>query len=258
MIIVVMMEPPSPTCPGSSSSLASSSWSRTGSSAEGSQSDVLPTFFLFQVFLSANQFSLPDKCKPPSLGDQRLGQLPHLLQLRHQVGEAPILFFRTISSIVRCVRFKTSLRNFVTGKKESQGSHQLRQVSWISDLYCCSRHCFFLLLYLSLCLCFTKETEGQNAHNRAKCSWQQWAWTCLFLFENWKKFLYCAFLFMNIYDVPLEIALKCDCKVLGLRLTSGNKATQGANFTISHWCFLRKKTFLRWNHIDNFCLFAKQ
>ena len=150
MIIVVMMEPPSPTCPGSSSSLASSSWSRTGSSAEGSQSDFLPTFFLFQVFLSANQFSLPDECEPSSLGDQRLGQLPHLLQLRHQVGEAPFLFFRTSSSKVRCARFKTSLRNVVTGKKESQGSHQLRQVSWILYLYCCSRHCFFFCYYIFL------------------------------------------------------------------------------------------------------------
>ena len=57
---------------------------------------------------------------------------------------------------------------------------------------------------------------------------------CFFLKTFCKKFLHSAFLFMNIYDVPLEIALKCDCKVLGLGLTSGNKATQGANFTISH------------------------
>ena len=93
MMMMVMMEPSS-TCPGSSSSLASSSWSRTGSSAEGSQSDFLPTFFLFQVFFSANQFSLPDECEPPSLGDQRLGQLPHLLQLRHQVERGALPLFQ--------------------------------------------------------------------------------------------------------------------------------------------------------------------
>ena len=29
---------------------------------------------------------------------------------------------------------------------------------------------------------------------------------------------------MNIYDFTLEIALKCDCKMLGLMLTYGNKA----------------------------------
>ena len=38
---------------------------------------------------------------------------------------------------------------------------------------------------------------------------------CFFLKTFCKKFLHSAFLFMNIYDVPLEIALKCDCKVLG-------------------------------------------
>ena len=234
-----MMEP-SLTCSGSSSSLASSSWSRTGSSAEGSQSDFLPTFFLFQVFLSANQFSLPDECEPPSLGDQRLDQLPHLLQLRRQVGEAPFLFFRTISSKVRPVSgSKPAWGTLSQARRKARGA-----ISWGKSLG--FQICIVVLVivffatisFSIICLCFTKETYGQNGHNWAKCSWQLWVWTCLFLFENFfcQKFLHFASLFMNIYGVPLEIALKCDCKVLGLRLTSGNKATQGANFTITHWC----------------------
>ena len=221
MIIVVMMEPPSPTCPGSSSSLASSSWSRTGSSAEGSQSDFLPTFFLFQVFLSANQFSLPDECEPPSLGDQRLGQLPHLLQLRHQVGEAPILSSRTISSKVRPVSgSKPAWGTLSQARRKARGA-----ISWGESLGFQICIVFLVIFFATIsfsiiCLCFTKETEGQNAHNWAKCSWQLWVWTCLFLFE--KNFVrsFCTVLSPSwISMTTLEIALKCDCKMLGWRLT---------------------------------------
>ena len=39
----------------------------------------------FQVFLATNHLPLPDKHEPPAVGDQRLRQLHHLLQLCHQV-----------------------------------------------------------------------------------------------------------------------------------------------------------------------------
>ena len=42
-------------------------------------------FFFLKVFLASNHLPLPDQHQPPAAGDQRLRQLPHLLQLRHQV-----------------------------------------------------------------------------------------------------------------------------------------------------------------------------
>ena len=47
-------------------------------------SDLKRVFFL-QVFLATNHLPLPDKHEPPAVGDQRLRQLHHLLQLCNQV-----------------------------------------------------------------------------------------------------------------------------------------------------------------------------
>ena len=38
-----------------------------------------------QVFLATDNVPLPDEHKPSAFGNQRLRQLHHLLQLRHQV-----------------------------------------------------------------------------------------------------------------------------------------------------------------------------
>ena len=234
-----MMEP-SLTCSGSSSSLASSSWSRTGSSAEGSQSDFLPISFLFRFFSPPTNFLCLTSANHLLLGINASVNFLIYCSCATRWREAPFLFFRTISSKVRPVSgSKPAWGTLSQARRKARGA-----ISWGKSLG--FEICivvlvivFFAIISFSfICLCFTKETYGQNGHNWAKCSWQLWVWTCLFLFENFfcQKFLHFASLFMNIYGVPLEIALKCDCKVLGLRLTSGNKATQGANFTITHWC----------------------
>ena len=130
-----LMSSPSTSCSGSSSSSESSSSSRTGSSVAGSHiwSAEISGFFFLKVFLASDHLPLPDQHQPPAAGDQRLRQLPHLLQLRHQVKVTSLYcwdlkkrFFKSTPQKKSLFRFKSSLRNFVTGKNESQGSHQLR------------------------------------------------------------------------------------------------------------------------------------
>ena len=129
-----LMSSPSTSCSGSSSSSESSSSSRTGSSVAGSHvwSAEFSGFFFLKVFLASDHLPLPDQHQPPAAGDQRLRQLPHLLQLRHQVKVTSLycwdlkIFFLNQPPKKSLFRFKSSLRNFVTGKNESQGSHQLR------------------------------------------------------------------------------------------------------------------------------------